>query len=364
MKSISSNQKILGISAVTVTSICYGLVPAFSFIAFRLGVETETLLFNKFLYASVIIWTFLMAKRIRVRFSRRAALGMVVTCTGYIAMSTTLYISFDYISGSLATIVSFTFPAMIVAIEMITHKEPVRLAKIAAVILSFAGLVLIVWSPDIMGSDSGDGGAGSSKGLIGIAFAFLAAICYVIYIFGLDFKSVRQENSFAVAGYVMTSAAAVNFVRCLLSGKPLFATEPAQIGMMILLSVVCVFLAIICYAVGVRLIGPGNAALVNTMEPVLACIFSHFLVGDVLTGRMLIGSALVVIAVLITNLPSAPKNSGGSPEALPGSPSEEPGDPSETPENPAARSPENLPEDTPEEMGPDPQNPADPPQSC
>ena len=292
---VKGNKQLLGALSVTITSICYGLVPSFSFIAFGMGVETETLLFNKFLYAAIIMWTFLLVRRIRVKFSRRAVLGMVVTCFGYIFMSTTLYISFDYISGSLATIVSFTFPAMIVTIEMVTHREPVRLAKIAAVILSFAGLVLIVWAPDMGGN------------IIGIFFAFLAAVGYVVYLFGLDAPSVRQESSFAIAGYVMSSAAAVNFIRCLLSGKPLFVTAPEQIGMMILLSVVCVFMAILFYAIGVRLIGPGNAALVNTLEPVLACIFGYLLVGDLLTGRMLIGAALVVIAVLITNLPDKSK---------------------------------------------------------
>ena len=292
------NKQVLGAICVTITSVCYGLVPSFSFIAFGMGVETETLLFNKFLYAAIIMWIFLLVRHVKVKFSRRAALGMVVTCFGYIFMSTTLYISFDYISGSLATIVSFTFPAMIVAIEMITHREPVRFSKIAAVILSFGGLVLIVWAPDMGGN------------LIGIFFAFLAAVGYVVYLFGLDAKSVRQESSFAVAGYVMSSAAAVNFIRCLISGKPLFATQPDQFGMMILLSVVCVFLAILFYALGVRLIGPGNAALVNTLEPVLACIFGYFLVGDLLTGRMLIGAALVVVAVLITNLPEKEKCSG------------------------------------------------------
>ncbi len=292
MDTEKNNRKLLGVLSVTITSVCYGLVPSFSFIAFGMGVETETLLFNKFLYAAVIMWAFLLIRRINVRFSRRAVRDMIITCAGYIGMSTSLYISFDYISGSLATIVSFTFPAMIVAIEMITGREPVRIAKIAAVILSFGGLVLIVWSPDMGGN------------FIGILFAFGAAVGYVIYLFGLDTKSVRQEDSFAVAGYVMTSAAAVNFIRCLLSGEKLFATQPAQIGMMILLSVVCVFMAILCYAIGVRMIGPGNAALVNTLEPVLACIFGYFLVGDVLTSRMLVGAALVVAAVLITNLPT------------------------------------------------------------
>ena len=289
---MDSRDRILGTAAVTITSVCYGLVPSFSFISFDLGVETETLLFNKFLYASVIMWAFLLIRKIDFRFSRRAALTMVITCAGYIGMSTTLYISFDYISGSLATIVSFTFPAMIVSIEMITGREPVRMARIFAVLLSFAGLVLIVWSPDMEIS------------IIGVFFAFLAAVGYVVYLFGLDAESVKRENSFAVAGYVMLSAAAVNFIRCAAAGKPLFVTEPAQIGMMILLSVVCVFLAILFYAIGVRLIGPGNAALVNTLEPVLACIFGYLLVGDVLTKIMIIGSTMVVAAVLITNLPS------------------------------------------------------------
>ena len=288
---LTKNTKILGVICVTITSICYGLVPSFSFIAFGMGVETATLLFDKFLYAAIIMWAYLFIRKVDYRLSRRAAITMMITCAGYIGMSTSLYVSFDYISGSLATIISFTFPAMIVAIEMITRMEPVRFAKILAVILSFGGLVLIVWDPDMHAN------------FIGVLFAFGAAVGYVIYIFGLSAKSIKHVDSFAVAGYVMASAAAVNFVRCLMSGKPLFATEPNQIGMMILLSVVCVFMAILFYAIGVRLIGPGNAALVNTMEPVLACIFGHFLVGDVLTHVMLIGSALVVAAVLITNLP-------------------------------------------------------------
>ncbi len=288
---MTNNTKYLGALCVIITSVCYGLVPSFSFISFGMGVATETLLFNKFLYAAIIMWAFLLVRKIKFKFSRKAALTMIITCAGYIGMSTTLYISFDYISGSLATIVSFTFPAMIVAIEMITGRERVRAAKILAVVLSFGGLCLIVWDPDMKAN------------IIGIFFAFLAAVGYVIYIFGLSAESVKKESSFAIAGYVMTSAAVVNFIRCAISGKPLFATEPAQFGMMILLSVVCVFLAILFYAIGVRLIGPGNAALVNTLEPVLACIFGHFLVGDVLTGIMMIGSTLVVAAVLIVNLP-------------------------------------------------------------
>ena len=56
----TGNNRILGAGSVTITSICYGLVPSFSFIAFGMGVETATLLFNKFLYAAIIMWAFLL----------------------------------------------------------------------------------------------------------------------------------------------------------------------------------------------------------------------------------------------------------------------------------------------------------------
>jgi len=287
----TGNKRILGVLCVVITSVCYGLVPSFSFLSFGMGVATATLLFDKFLYAAIIMWAFIFIRKIKFRFPKKAAMYMALSCIGYIGLSTFLYLSFDYISGSLATIVSFTFPAMIVAIEMIFKLEPVRMTKILAVILSFAGLVLIVWDPDMKAN------------FIGIVFAFLSAICYVVYILGISTKSLKQESSFAIAGYVMLSATIFNFFRCLISGEPLFTSTPEQFGMMILLSVVCVFIAIVCYAIGVHLIGPGNAALLNTLEPVLACIFGHFIIGDILTKIMLFGSALVVAAVLITNLP-------------------------------------------------------------
>ena len=287
----TGNKRLLGALCVVITSVCYGLVPSFSFLSFGMGVSTPTLLFDKFLYAAIIMWAFIFIRRIKFRFSKKAALYMVLSCIGYIGLSTCLYISFDYISGSLATIVSFTFPAMIVAIEMIFKLEPVKLTKILAVILSFAGLVLIVWDPDMKAN------------VIGIAFAFGSAICYVVYILGISTKTLKAESTFAIAGYVMLGAAIFNFFRCLISGEPLFTSTPGQFGMMILLSVVCVFIAILCYAIGVQMIGPGNASLLNTLEPVLACIFGHFIIGDVLTNVMIIGSILVVAAVLITNLP-------------------------------------------------------------
>lgn len=293
---MKADSRIIGVLCVICASVCYGLVPSLSFISFDLGVETATLLFDKFLYATIMIWGYIFLRKIKFRLDRKTTICMLVASIGYVATSTLLYFAFDYISGSLATIISFTYPAIIVSVEMISGLEPLRKVKILAVLLSFCGLVLIVWSPDMHVS------------IIGILFAFGSAFSYATYVFCLSLESIKKESNFAVAGYVTLVAAFVNFIRCLLSGKPLFVTEPSQIGMMLLLSVVCVFFVIIIYSIGVRHIGPGNAALINTLEPVLACVFGHYLIGDVLTPIMMVGSVLVVSAVVLTNLPTRTDN--------------------------------------------------------
>ncbi len=282
---------LIGTLCIIGTTICYGFVPSLSFLAFDQGVHTETLLFNKFFYAAILMWAYIFIKKLPYRMDKRSAKMMGIICLAYIGLATTLYLSFNYISGSLATIVSFTFPAMIVAIEMITKMEPVRLGKILAVILSMVGMGFIVWTPDMGGN------------IIGIAFAFGTALCYVVYVMGLSSKTIKTQHSLVVAGYVLLSSAIFNFFRCFFSGKPLFAVAPSQLVYVLLLAVVCAFFAILFYCIGLKNISAGNAAIINTFEPVVACILGYVLIGDILTAPMIFGSALIVLAVLLSNLP-------------------------------------------------------------
>lgn len=285
------NIKLMGSLCIIGTTICYGLVPSFSFMAYGVGVSTETLLFNKFFYAALLMWVYIFIKKMNYRLDKAAAKSMLVVVIAYAGIATTLYLSFDYISGSLATIISFTFPAMVVAVEMIRGREKVRAVKILAVIISLAGLCLIVWSPDM------------EIKILGVIFALLCAVCYVFYTIGLSVKALDNVHSIVTAGYVLLTSAVINFVRCLASGEPLFTETAPQLGYMLLLAVVCAFAAILLFCLGVKMIGPSNASIINTFEPVCACVFGYLLVGDIITASMVIGGLLVVAAVLLTNLP-------------------------------------------------------------
>lgn len=288
--------KVIGTLCILGTTICYGLVPSLSFLSFNVGVETETLLFNKFLYATIAIWTYLLIKKINVKLSKPATKIMIIVAVGYIGIATTLYLSFEFISGSLATIISFTFPVMVLIIEMIRGNESVKIMKIVAVLISMGGMLLIVYGP------------GLSPNIIGILFALGTAVCYTVYILGLASDQLKGSNSIVVAGYVLLASAVFNFVRCLISGKPLFTTGMDQLALMLALALIGAFAAILLNCIGVKLIGSVRASIINTFEPVIACVFGFLLIGDQITLNMIIGAVLIISAVLIINMPSKSDN--------------------------------------------------------
>lgn len=288
--------KVIGTMCILGTTFCYGLVPSLSFLSFERGVATETLLFDKFLYATIAIWAYLLIKKSDVKLSRSATKIMVVVALAYIGIATTLYLSFNYISGSLATIISFTFPVMVLIIEMIRGTEKVRASRIIAVLISMGGMLLIVYGPGI------------KPNTLGILFALATAVCYTVYILGLASKPLKESNSVVVAGYVLLASAVFNFFRCLISGQPLFTTGMSQLALMLTLALICAFAAILLYCIGVKLIGSVRSSIINTFEPVVACVFGYLLIGDDITRNMIIGAILIIAAVLITNMPSRSPN--------------------------------------------------------
>lgn len=288
---IKNNTKLLGTIFILITTISYGILPAISQLAYREGVDVETVLFNKFFYACILMWGYIFTKKIPFRTDKKHLLFISCIAFSYIGIATTLYEAFKYISGSIATIISFTFPAMIIAIEMICGREKVTVKKLIALGASMAGMVIIVWDSNM------------DLNMKGVVFALGTAVCYVFYTMGLSEKRTKQMHSMAVAGYVLLYSTVFNFLRCLFSKAPLFTTGFNQFKYIFILAVVCAFVAILCYATGVKMIGPSTAGIINTFEPVFACIFGFLLVGDILTINTLSGTALIMFAVLIVNVP-------------------------------------------------------------
>lgn len=285
-RSQMKNKKLIGSLCILGTTIGYALVPSLSFLAFQQNISSETLLFNKFLYASILIWAYIAFKKLPCRLNKTSAKGVALVSLAYVGINTSLYLAFNYISGSLATIISFSFPVFVIAVEMIRGREKKSIVKILAVLVCLCGLGITVWSP------------GLEIQMTGVLFALLCAFCYTVYTIGLSSSSLDGMNSIVTAGYVLATSAVINGLRCGAAGMPMFSGS----YILFLLAIVCAFAPILLFCIGVKMIGPSDAALINTSEPAFACVFGFLLVGDVITPNMILGGAIVILSVLFINI--------------------------------------------------------------
>lgn len=135
---------------------------------------------------------------------------------------------------------------------------------------------------------------------LGEAQTFIAAIIYALHILAL----ARWSTSNTAVG-LATVQAGVIAVICVVVALPGGLTLPATGGQwasMIYMAVVAGAFALWAQTWAQAHITATKAAIVMSLEPVFAALFAVLFGGESLTGRMLLGGALVIVATYLVEL--------------------------------------------------------------
>jgi DME family drug/metabolite transporter len=193
-------------------------------------------------------------------------------------------------SVSLATLITIgSAPVIVLAVETSTGRRRLDRGVVLTLALALAGLGLLVGLPT---STSGPaallGGAGLAL-LSGACFATMSLAC-AAPIAGLD-ELTTTGVGFSVGGALLLCVA----VPTVGVG---FAPTPAALGLVAFLGLVPTAIAYVCYFRGLPAAGPGTAALLALLEPLvgsfLAALFLHERLGVV--GWC--GALLLMVAVV------------------------------------------------------------------
>lgn len=271
------------------STICYGFLSTVSIKALNAGAATETILFDKFLYAAILLWAYIFIKKLSFRIEKNQILMLIVVIVSYNLLAVCLYEAFDYIPGNLTIVLNFTYPAMIIVFEAISGRAKFSVIRAGSIIFSVVGFILIVSGESI------------TLNILGIIFAIGAAVSQAIYVIALGSEKVKKLHPIVAGGYVAAGAAAFNLVRTAVSGQPLFTTGGEQLIWTLVLSFFCAFLGILLFCIGVNMIGSGRAAVINTLEPVVACVAGYVFLNETMTFTMALGCLAIVVAVFIIN---------------------------------------------------------------
>ncbi|QZY54769.1 DMT family transporter [Crassaminicella profunda] len=286
------NNLLKGTVLVILSTFAYGSIPVISKLSFEEGLNVSSILFFRFFIAALITWGYIFLRRMPYKTSKSHFFYLLVLgAAGFLGTSAFIYMAYTYISGSLATIILFTHPAMIASYEMLVLKEGKDIRKILALIASGIGMILVVWSNNI------------HINVVGVIFSLLSALCYSFYALGLSEKRTKVMHSVVVAGYVAFSCSLAYFIQGMMNHN-IFLPSTSKGWIYILIQAIfCTVIPNIAFCKGVQLIGSSTSVIISTFEPAVACVTGFFILGEVLTFSMIIGGLLILSAIFILQIP-------------------------------------------------------------
>lgn len=288
------HMRLKGLIAVILSTLGYGLMPLISGIAYKSGTSVESLLFTRFLVAAIIIWALVRLMGIPYRTTLRHLVYIICfSLIGYTLCAHFVFSAYKYLTGSLVTMIVFLHPAMIVAWESVVDRKPPGPAKAGALILTLAGLVVILWDP------------GAVLNWPGVLMSLGAAATYAYFCIAVVEPRTHHMSSLAVTAYVITVSLVVYLLIALVKHEPLIPQTFTGLSMAVILGIVSTAFASLAFYWGIKQVGPSTAALASTFEPVFVALIGVLFVGETLTWRFLLGSVLILGALLLLNKESS-----------------------------------------------------------
>ena len=104
------------------STICYGFISTISIKALNAGAATETILFDKFLYAAILIWAYIFIKKIPFKIEKNQILMLIVVIVSYNMLALCFCMRLSITFRETYYCMNFTYPAMIIVFEALTGR--------------------------------------------------------------------------------------------------------------------------------------------------------------------------------------------------------------------------------------------------
>lgn len=286
-----NKDKAIGSLLVIISAITFGSLPLFSNFAYNEGTSVATLLFLRFFSASTLLWLYIIIKKIDFKVNKNTLIHLIlISLLGYSISASGLFYSYKYISSSLATIILYCYPILVVAYEMFRCKQ-IDAKKIFCLSLTSLGLILVV------------GVSNAKINWFGVLLALISAIGYAYFCIGLEKKGTQSLNSMVISTYVMTSCALIYMIQCLFTEQSLLPPNTISLYYATIIGVFCSIVPTITLYEGVKKIGIGNSVIISSFEPVFACVLSSVFLHEILTLSMIIGGLIIIFSLVLLQLP-------------------------------------------------------------
>ena len=262
-----------------------------------LGFDSVQIVTGRIVLAALCFWIVLL--RFRPAEERRIRLKDIPLFLG-LGLASILFFTVCYFTAismmplSTAAILLYTSPIWVTLLSALLFHEKLDGRKLLALGMAFGGCVLV----------SGLGGGGLT--LRGLLIGLGAGLGYGLYSI-LGSVALRRYSPFTVTAYTFSIAAVGALIIChplemlrTLSAAP----SPGDTARLFVLTALVTAVApFLCYTLGLRSVEPGRAAILATVEPMVASLLGIFVFHEALTLSAALGILLILGAIVLLSTP-------------------------------------------------------------
>jgi drug/metabolite transporter (DMT)-like permease len=258
--------------------------------------DTFTVLFIRFGSSAVFMTVVLLLRK--KHFPRGQILAQLVGmgALGYVGQSFMYMTAIKYASSGLVALLLYLYPMFVFILSVMILHEKVTSVKVISLALAVVGAALTV-----------DPNGGQ---LIGALMAIAAALIYSVYII-VGTGVMKHVTAIQSSTIIFASAGMVYGMLTFANGAHFPASNSgwlAMLGMIVFSTII----PVVTFLAGLERIGPTNAAMLSTLEPVVTVLLAAWLFGERLMPIVLVGGGLILLAVILLTRSELKKENGNS----------------------------------------------------
>lgn len=275
--------RLMGAVFIIISAASFGTLAILGRYAYADGLDTFTVLALRFCLAALFMAGWLTLRREGWPRGKTLAQLIGMGALGYVGQSFCFLTATQYASAGLVALLLYLYPTFVAILSVIFLKETFTRLKVLALALATCGVALTA---------NPQGGSWT-----GILLAIGAAAIYSVYII-VGTGVLKRVTAMQSSTVIFASAGAVYATLAIINGPHLPRTTSGWSAVAAIVLVATV-IPVVTFLAGLRRIGPTNASLLSTLEPVVTVVLAAVLFQEVLQPAALVGGGLILLAVLV-----------------------------------------------------------------
>lgn len=265
------------------SAVCYGFNPFGAINLFKIGVNTSTMVFFRFLIASFLMAGVMLYKRenFKITFKEAIFCAFLGFVFGISAMA--LFYSYKFLDAGIAGTLLFTYPIFTAVLMKLLFKEQITVKTVVSMVAAFAGIVFLSRSES------------SSISVTGVIFVFISSITYAVYLIIIN-KVPKSLSSVKLTFYVIVFCTVSIYIISLIipNNKIALLTRFTPWLYILFLAFVPTLISFITGVYAVKNIGSTPTAVMGAFEPLTAVVIGICIFGEHFSCHMLCGMVFII----------------------------------------------------------------------